>query len=236
MTVQVHATGCWQGRQRDAHTPARQIVTPSGTIIRGRFPSVTARRMVSFEHLLERDALYLFDFAPQVVGIREQPFKLNYMMGNKVRRYTPDFALTMRDGTILIVEVKPARSLAEPALQEKLLYIRDAMQRQGHDFSVLSSKVIRAPHQLDNLKKLHRYLRQSISIEDRLARLSLFSQFGQNGQATIKQLEQALGNSEVVMRLVAHGLVSCDLDQPITPATAITLEEQEVDYVFIDSL
>ncbi|VEB41065.1 TnsA endonuclease N terminal [Chromobacterium violaceum] len=90
--------------------------------------------MVPFEQLLERDALYLFDFAPQIADIREQPFKFQYAMSNKVRRYTPDYALTMRDGSILIVEVKPTRSLAKPEVREKLLYIRYAMQRQGHQF------------------------------------------------------------------------------------------------------
>ncbi|PXX42957.1 TnsA endonuclease N-terminal domain-containing protein [Aquitalea magnusonii] len=236
MTELIHATGPWSGWQRETHSPARQIVAPTGTIIRGSFPSVTARRMVGFEQLLERDALYLFDFAPQVVDIKEQPFKLRYAMGNKVRRYTPDFALTKRDGSILIVEVKPARSLARLEVNEKLRHIRDAMQRQGHEFIVLSSDAIRAPHRLDNLKQLHRYLRQSFSLEDRLARQQLLSHFGRSGRATIGQLAQELGSFGAIMRLVAHGLVSCDLDRPVTTDTVITLTEQEADYVFVDSL
>jgi hypothetical protein len=79
-----------------ASIPAREVVTPSGTIIRGRFPSVTAHRMVAFEQLLERDALYLFEFCPFIKDIHEQPFKLNYAFANKTRRYTPDYALTLR--------------------------------------------------------------------------------------------------------------------------------------------
>lgn len=236
MTYLIHATGPWPSRQRETHSPARQIVAPTGTIIRGSFPSVTARRMVGFEQLLERDALYLFDFAPQVVDIKEQPFKLRYAMGNKVRRYTPDYALTIRDGSILIVEVKPARSLARPDVNEKLRHIRDAMQRQGHEFIVLSSDAIRAQHRLDNLKQLHRYLRQPFSLEDRLARQQLFSHFGRNGRATIGQLVQELGSLGAIMRLVSHGQVSCDLDRPVTTETVITLTEQEADYVFVDSI
>ncbi|NWK76910.1 TnsA endonuclease N-terminal domain-containing protein [Aquitalea sp. LB_tupeE] len=236
MTYLAHATGPWSGWQRETHSPARQIVAPTGTIIRGNFPSVTARRMVGFEQLLERDALYLFDFAPQVVDIKEQPFKFRYAMGNKVRRYTPDYALTISDGSILIVEVKPARSLARPDVNEKLQHIRDAMQRQGHEFIVLTSDTIRTPHRLDNLKQLHRYLRRPFSLEDRLARQQLLSHFGHNSRATIGELAQELGNLAAIMHLVAHRLVSCDLDQPVTTDTVITLTEQGADYVFVNSL
>ncbi|WP_139794071.1 hypothetical protein [Chromobacterium violaceum] len=41
------------------YQPARRIVAPTGGIIRGRFPSTMAGRVLSFEQRLERDALYL---------------------------------------------------------------------------------------------------------------------------------------------------------------------------------
>ncbi len=192
--------------------------------------------MVGFEQLLERDTLYLCDFAPQVADIREQPFKLQYAMGNKVRHYTPDYALILKDGSILIVEVKPARSLAKPDIYEKLLYIRDAMQRQGHQFIVLSGDTIRAPHRLNNLKQLHRYLRPPFSAEDMLVKQQLSDRFGTSTQVAMRLLSQRLRSTAPILRLLAHGQVSCDLDQPITADTRITLTKQEADYVFVDSL
>ncbi|AXK38125.1 TnsA endonuclease N-terminal domain-containing protein [Crenobacter cavernae] len=236
MTRHSYATGPWSGGQRNVHVPARSIITPTGTIIRGRFPSVTARRMVGFEQLLERDALYLCDFAPQVVDIREQPFKLQYTMGNKVRRYTPDYALILKDDSSLIIEVKPARSLAKSEIREKLLYIRDAMRRQGHQFIVLSSDTVRAPHRLDNLKQLHRDLRQPLSTEDILVKQQLSDCFGASTQVAMGLLSQWLRSTVPVLRLLAHGQVSCDLNQLITDDTLITLAKQEADYVFVDSL
>lgn len=236
MTQHIYVPGPWSGRQGKTHVPVRQVVAPTGTFVRGDFPSVKAQRMVSYEELLERDFLYLCDVAPQVVDILEQPFKLQYAMGNKLRRYTPDFALTMVDSSILVVEVKPADVLAKPEVREKLLYVRDAMQRQGHQFIVVSSKTIRAPHRLDNLKKLFRPLRQPLSIE--LLRLlrQLNAQFGCQQPISLSQLEATIGTSEPVLRLLAHGLVSCDLDQLITQDTLITLTTQEAGYVFVDSL
>lgn len=236
MTHHPYATGPWSGRQGKTHTPARVVAAPTGTIIRGSFPSVKAQRMVAFEQLLERDTLYLCDFAPQVVDIKEQPFKFHYTMGNKVRRYTPDYALTMVDGSILVVEVKPARSLAKPDIHEKLLYIRDAMQRQGHQFIVLSSDTIRALHRLDNLKQLHRYLRQPLTVEDQRAKQLLSRRFGHSHLTSISQLAQELGCAAPIWRLLAHGKLNCDLNRPVTNETLITFDEQEADYVFVDSL
>lgn len=89
MTQHIYYTGPWLSRRNTTHVPARLVVAPTGVIIRGLFPSVKAERMVSYEQLLERDLLYLCDFARQVVDIREQPFKFRYAMGNKIRRYTP---------------------------------------------------------------------------------------------------------------------------------------------------
>ncbi|WP_089085074.1 TnsA endonuclease N-terminal domain-containing protein [Aquitalea magnusonii] len=236
MTQHTYDPGPWSGRLKKTHHPARQVVAPTGVCIRARFPSVKARRMVSCEQLLERDMLYLCEFASQVIDIREQPFKLQYAMGNKVRRYTPDFALTMADGSILIIEVKPADSLAKPDVREKLLHVKDAMQRQGRQFIVVSSATIRAPHRLDNLKQLHRYLRQPLSIELLQLLRQLKTQFGCQQPIPLHQLKAAAGSSEPVLRLLAHGQVSCGLDRLITADALITLTKQEINYVFVDSL
>ncbi|MDH0341630.1 TnsA endonuclease N-terminal domain-containing protein [Chromobacterium haemolyticum] len=236
MTQHIYYTGPWLSRQSMVHVPARLVVAPTGVIIRGLFPSVKARRMVSYEQLLERDLLYLCDFAPQVVDIREQPFKFQYAMGNKIRRYTPDFALIMADGSILVIEVKPARSMTKPGVREKFQHIKAAMQRQGHQFILVSSESIRAPHRLDNLKRLHRFLRQPMPFELLQTLRQLKSQFGCQRPIPMGQLEAVIGSSEPVLRLLAHGQVSCDLDQPITARSLITLTKQEASYVFVNSL
>ncbi|AVG16058.1 hypothetical protein CFN79_09435 [Chromobacterium vaccinii] len=236
MTHHIYVPGPWSGRQGKSHTPARRVVAPTGAFIRGRFPSIKARRMISYEQLLERDMLYLCEFAPQVVDIKEQPFRLQYAMFNKVRRYTPDFALTMADGSILVIEVKPTDSLTKPDVWEKLLHIKDAMQRQGQQFIVVSSETIRARHRLDNLKQLHRYLRQPLSIELLQLLRRLKTQFDCQRPTPLSQLKAVAGSSEPVLRLLAHGQMSCDLDRLITADTLITLTKQEANYVFVDSL
>jgi len=67
--------GCWKGRVPvgDAHSRAREIISPSGGIVRGKFPSRKNSRMIHHEGLLELDAIYLFEASPNIVRYREQP-------------------------------------------------------------------------------------------------------------------------------------------------------------------
>lgn len=236
MTLRTYAASPWIRMQKPTHTPARQVVASTGGISRGSFPSIKARRMVRYEELLELDSLYLFEFAQQVVDIQEQPFKFQYAMGNKVRRYTPDYALILRDGDILIVEVKPSRSLARPEVHEKFQYIREAMIRQGHRFIVLSSDTIRMPSRLDNLKRLHRFLGLPLLPEKRRHLRQLRTRLGDHTILPLESLAQHLDGMNDVFWYLAHGEVSCDLTQPLTSDSLISLIPQEADYVFVDSL
>lgn len=236
MTRNVQATGPWSGRQRETHIPARRVVAPTGGIVRGHFPSRTARRMVAFEQLVELDFLFLCEFAPQIVNIREQPFKLKYAMQGKVRIYTPDYSLIIRDGSILVVEVKPVRSLAKPEIREKLLHVREAMIRQGHQFIVMSSETIRLQPYLDNIKRLHRFLRYPLGPEQRRNLLRARSRHVANPVISMQCLTRELGGRDEVLWYLAHGEISCDLTQPLTEDTLMSLIPQEVDYVFVDSL
>ncbi|OQS30421.1 TnsA endonuclease N-terminal domain-containing protein [Chromobacterium violaceum] len=215
------------------YQPARRVVAPTGGIIRGRFPSTKAGRMLSFEQLLERDALYLFEFCPLVVEIREQPFRFHYSDGCKVRRYTPDFALTLKDGSQVIVEVKPARSLARPDIQAKIMAIQEAMKRQGYRYLILSDSTIRQEPRLENLKCLHPYLRHPISLEQRLAVRNLP---GHGNPLSIEQCALSVGSFSAVLTLVAHGMLRVDYFQPIRSSSLVSLSQAEVDHALVDWL
>jgi len=85
--------GCWRGLTPagDVHRRARNVITPSGGIVRGKFPSRKNGRMVHHEGLLELEAIYLFECSPCIIRYREQPVTIHYPDEAKLRRYTPDF-------------------------------------------------------------------------------------------------------------------------------------------------
>ncbi|WP_408283113.1 TnsA endonuclease N-terminal domain-containing protein [Paraburkholderia aspalathi] len=96
------------------HTPARQVVRPTGGIFRGRFPSRKSGRSVAFESLIERDALLLFEFSRGVASCREQPYSIRYTFEGRSRKYTPDFELSLASGAVLLIEVKPEDKALAP--------------------------------------------------------------------------------------------------------------------------
>lgn len=236
MTHPTYATGFSPGRQTSFHIPAREVVTPSGSIVRGRIPSCKAGRMIAFEQLLERDALYLFEFSPQVLAIHEQPFKFFYADGAKTRRYTPDFALILSDRSQLVIEVKPRKSLAKPEVQAKLAAISEAMVRQGHRFLVLSDDVIRAEPRLSNLKRLFPHLSHPISDAMRRRLRTLVESPTQGGTLQVRALAELFGGAPAVFHLLAHGLIGTDSSQPIDQNSTVSLFPEEVDHVRIDWL
>lgn len=68
---------------------------------------------ISFESKLERDFYFLFDYLPQIKIFDDQPLTIEYEFQGKDRSYTPDFLLTLNDGSHILGEVKYRNELME---------------------------------------------------------------------------------------------------------------------------
>lgn len=80
----------------------------------GLFWSVTTGTHLKYESLLERDRFLLADFDLEVAGIAPQPFWLVGDDDGTTRRHVPDLLLRRRDGSFVVVDVKPANFLTHP--------------------------------------------------------------------------------------------------------------------------
>ena len=70
---------------------AREVVRPTGGILRGFVPSRKNGRLVHHEGLLERDAITLFEAHHRVAQYREQPMTLQYPDGSAFTALHPGF-------------------------------------------------------------------------------------------------------------------------------------------------
>jgi hypothetical protein len=67
----------------------------------------TTGEHVGFESWVERDAVMLLDFDPDVVAVSSQPFWLTWAGRPGVRRHVPDFFARLADGSAVVIDVRP---------------------------------------------------------------------------------------------------------------------------------
>ncbi|RQT42495.1 TnsA endonuclease N-terminal domain-containing protein [Burkholderia cepacia] len=219
-----HAAVRLTARQGIHHTPARQVVRPTGGIFRGRFPSRKSGRSVAFESLIERDALLLFEFSRGVISYREQPYSTYYLFEGRSRKYTPDFELTLASGAVLLIEVKPEEKALAPDEVRRLRRIGEHFSERGVLFRVLTDTQIRSGALLSNLNTLFPYLGKPMSgLQRRLAVAPLLQQ----PFLTIAHARVRLGSNEEVWRFLAQDLLTCDLRQPLSELTALSIQNRE---------
>ena len=67
----------------------------------------TTGEHVGFESWVERDAVMLLDFDPDVVAVSSQPFCLTWAGRLRARRHVPDFFARQADGSAVVIDVRP---------------------------------------------------------------------------------------------------------------------------------
>jgi hypothetical protein len=99
---------CWDVRFEYA-SPVRSFPSRRG---QRHFPGLwwaaTTSDHVGYESWLERDHVMMLDFDPAVVGFSSQPFQLLLdSAGERTLRHVPDFFVRRRDGTGVVIDVRP---------------------------------------------------------------------------------------------------------------------------------
>lgn len=216
--------GLWIGKEPagDTHVRSREVVRPTGGIVRGKFPSRKNGRMVHYEGLLELDAIYYFETSPNIVLYREQLAKIFYPDGARLRRYTPDFEVTLHTGEVVNIEVKPKAKLVSPEIREKFESISEYYARRGDPFVILHDEVIRKKPRLTNLKLIYH---QAVRIPPNLHAAEIAVQrFSLEFPMSLSACIERLSTRQVcTFCLLMSGLLRCSLDQPITYETSIEL-------------
>ena len=100
----------------------------------GWYWSATTGGHVVYESRLELARLLLADFDPDVVGIAAQPF----LVRDAERRHVPDFLLQRADGSVLIVNVKPAAQMQDERVADALAWAGRVFFERGWEHEVWS--------------------------------------------------------------------------------------------------
>lgn len=122
------------------------------------------------ETLLEADFCLELERLPFVRTYEAQPFTLTLKKGRK--RYTPDFAAKLHDGTIVLYEIKPDSALNDSLTYERLSFFKSLFAECGYALECVLESQFRHPIKTLNLQILYQQSmgasRQSASIVNAL--------------------------------------------------------------------
>ncbi|GAB1394766.1 hypothetical protein MASR1M60_29300 [Rhodocyclaceae bacterium] len=201
---------------------ARKPLTRSQRGFRMKYPSLKLGRMVACESLLEGDLVILLELSPEVLSYQEQPARIQYWDGIQMRDYFPDFEVVLMDGTRIHLEVKHSRKLAKPELARKYRAIAVHYQRTPIQFRIVTELECQREPLRSNLQRMN-YLRTKKTAESLPSEAELYRLLGE-ASVSLAQLETILG-VETTLRLLALGLLHCDLSVEITSATLVSITE-----------
>lgn len=196
----------------------------------GNYPgwlwTATTGTLVGYESLLERDRVLLADFDPAVAGIASQPFWLSGLDDGVRRRHVPDYLLTGRDGSVVVVDVKPARMCEEPDVAVVLEWTGRLCRSRGWRYEVFHGG---DPVVMANLRFLAQGRRSMFLDEECVAALATVGRSGM----MLGQVESYIsGFDPLDVRASALALLwrqvwTTDLSQPLSRGSLISMSSKE---------
>lgn len=180
----------------------------------GWYWSATTGGHVVYESRLELARLLLADFDPQVAVIAAQPFLVAAPSGGRVRRHVPDFLVIGRDGSVRVVNVKPAGQLEVPKVAEALAWAGEVFAARGWEHEIWSGA---GPVLLSNVRFLAGY-RFADRVDAALA--DIIEREAPSG-ATIGDLERGWPDRAedvrpAALHLLWRGVFRTDLQVPLS--------------------
>ncbi|QQK05862.1 TnsA endonuclease N-terminal domain-containing protein [Burkholderia anthina] len=206
-------------------TTARKVLTRSGRRTRYLYPSTKNRALIQCESRLEFNAAMHFEFSPDVMRYREQPTEVTYRDRNdRVRKYFPDFELTMKNGALVHVEIKPSSKLRQAELRERLQDIAQHYAYRGQLFKVLTERDVGTASRIANLEHLSYHRRPAPS---GFERVELLRRLAQVQPLTFGRACSIAGSEHAIMRLLSAGCLEFDSDTALTNSTVLAFASEE---------
>jgi hypothetical protein len=177
------------------------------------------KRMIAWESQLEQKACYHFEFSPAVIAFREQPETLYFPCQQGMCRYTPDFQLTLYNGEIIYVEVKPLFKLFLPKILERLQLANEFLAEKGYSFIVLTDEELNFSNRIRNFSILRPYLR--LDIPDYISNQAK-AWLTHTSNPTFQSLSLFLGLQSTACALLAQLHIGFDFDEPLNNTSQLS--------------
>lgn len=193
-----------------------------------RYARSSNSEVIYVESHLEFLACFWFDFSPNVIDFRSQPFTLWNPSRKGWIKYTPDFEVTFKNGKVVNFEVKSSSEYQKLDVRQKLDDVRIKLLERGKILEVITDDDLKRGTMERNLKLLHRYTDNyplDLTQNEILRVLK-------RGPTTLAKLASSLLITEQVLlakvlNLVGKKKVSLKLYEAINDTTVVKILEDE---------
>jgi hypothetical protein len=165
-----------------------------------------------FESELELDFFTFLEFEYSDCIYMSQPYSIEYKVGGKLRRYTPDFLLE-QDGHTTLIEIKIFEHTLSDVFIRKYAIIKEHFASIDKSFVVITEKDIRVGHRVQNLKFLRPVLHLPSPEKEWIKIQESIPVFSGSVLALQEKLVEIGAPASLARQAVAHKLVDCDLTQ-----------------------
>jgi len=197
---------------------ARRVIFISNFGHTYKFSSIKCGRMLYLESGIERDWATILEFDSRVIIFSEQPFRIEYIDedGNLLSMF-PDFIVYYDDGSVVVVEVKPAPIAAKKEIKQKFDLEKQILAHHGYEFKVVTDDEMRSGLQLKNSKMLRPYRRtlvSSIHCTEVLEALRI------SDMTERKLIDRVYGlTRDNLLSMLAKSIIATDLSLPLNSNT-----------------
>lgn len=204
---------------------ARKVISRSKARPTGKFPSWKMGRMMHWESIHELNAYRLLDANPAVTAFYEQPLTIRFVLDGEQHRHYPDTLVILETGERELWEIKTAADAASSEVVARTRLLQAALSDKGFQYRVVLGEDLAKQPRLSNVLTLLKYGRQPVS---QLAREQVRQLLAAAHFVTWQSaIDGTLGPQGLaaLSRLTLEGMLVCDVDQKIGPATHFALAD-----------
>lgn len=139
-----------------------------------------------------------------------------------MKRYTPDFELTLQTGEMWYVEIKPANKLQDLELLVFYQAVAKELASKGYRFVIITDQELNHPIRENNLVLLRRYQDTYLS-KTLIACVTYW--LNQKAISVLAELVHYISSYQLAYSLLAQGHLSFNLEQLLTDHTPIYIKE-----------
>jgi hypothetical protein len=205
---------------------SHKVVSRSSARPKGKYPSWKMRRMIQWESENELHAFRLLDCDPDVTGFCEQPCQIMYVLDGQTRSHYPDI-LVEKNGRKELWEVKPECQAEKPEVAARTALLAQGLPLWGYTYRVVLAKnLVDQPRQVNACFLLGFGRRTVTNTEQEFIRRALI-RHGCLLWSDACRGDYGPWGREILCNLVLRGVLTINLDSPITPRSRFVARKED---------